>query len=87
MRRMGVHRRSVAAIAFAKWLESQPSQAAAALLLSVGQQYVSKVERGERIPRDFDLVESFRSVAGIPPGDWKRFPPAQKRASRQKRAA
>lgn len=70
---MTAHRLTIGAVDFAKWLETQPNQARAAELLGVRQTYVSKVARGERVPRDHDTVETFRSVCGIEPDAWKRL--------------
>ena len=39
--------------------------------LGTTQQTVSRIKRGELVPRSFDLVDALRRELGIAPEDWK----------------
>lgn len=89
---MASHRLTLGAIDFAEWRQKQPSQAAAAALIKLSQQTVSKIEGGRYVPSDWQIVERIRVVCGIAPDRWlslskRRRPPKRQRSDAPRRAA
>lgn len=89
---MASHRLTLGAIDFAEWRRKQPSQEAAAALIRLSQQTVSKIEGGRYVPSNWQIVERIREVCGIAPDRWlalskRRRPPKRQRSDVSRKAA